>query len=82
MILDWLTRDGKLLLSARIVRTFSYGFLSMILAIYLSLIGFDEILIGFILSATLVNSMNEKEDLYLISMKLIKNSYWNLILMS
>jgi len=57
MILDWLTRDGKLLLSARIVRTFSYGFLSMILAIYLSLIGFDEILIGFILSATLVNSI-------------------------
>lgn len=57
LVLDWLTRDGKLLLSARIVRTFSYGFLSMILAIYLSLIGFDEILIGFILSATLVNSI-------------------------
>jgi MFS family permease len=57
MILNWLTRDGKLLLSARIVRTFSYGFLSMILAIYLSLIGFDEILIGFILSAALVNSI-------------------------
>ena len=29
----------------------------MILAIYLSLIGFDELLIGFILSATLVNSI-------------------------
>ena len=57
MILNWLTKDGKLLISARIVRTFSYGFLSMILAIYLSLIGFDELLIGFILSATLVNSI-------------------------
>ncbi len=57
MILDWLTPDGKLLFSARIIRTFSYGFLSMILAIYLSLIGFDEILIGLILSATLVNSI-------------------------
>ncbi|MGI0056959.1 MAG: MFS transporter [Nitrosarchaeum sp.] len=57
MILNWLTKDGKLLISARIVRTFSYGFLSMILAIYLNLIGFDEILIGFILSATLVNSI-------------------------
>jgi MFS family permease len=57
MILDWLTKDGKLLISARIIRTFSYGFLSMILAIYLNLIGFDEILIGFILSATLVNSI-------------------------
>lgn len=57
MILDWLTKDGKLLISARIIRTFSYGFLSMILAIYLNLIGFDEILIGFILSATLANSI-------------------------
>jgi MFS family permease len=57
LILNWLTKDGKLLLSARIVRTFSYGFLSMILAIYLHLIGFNELLIGFILSATLVNSI-------------------------
>lgn len=57
MILDWLTKDGKLLISARVVRTFSYGFLSIILAIYLNLIGFDEILIGLILSATLANSV-------------------------
>jgi len=57
LILNWLTKDGKLIISARIIRTFSYGFLSMILAIYLSLIGFDELLIGFILSATLVNSI-------------------------
>lgn len=55
--LDWISKDGKLLLSARIVRTFSYGFLSIILAIYLKLIGFDEILIGLVLSATLVNSV-------------------------
>lgn len=55
--LNWLSRDGKLLLSARIVRTFAYGFLSIVLAIYLKLIGFDEILIGLILSATLVNSV-------------------------
>lgn len=57
MLLDWITKDGKLLLSARIVRTFSYGFLSIILAIYLKLVGFDEILIGIILSATLANSV-------------------------
>lgn len=55
--LDWLSREGKLLLTARIVRTFAYGFLSIILAIYLKLIGFDEILIGIVLSATLVNSV-------------------------
>jgi len=57
MFFNWLSRDGKLLLSARIVRTFAYGFLSIVLAIYLSLIGFNEILIGLILSATLVNSV-------------------------
>lgn len=57
MFLDWLTKDGKLLISVRTVRTFSYGFLSVILAIYLNLIGFDGILIGVILSATLANSV-------------------------
>lgn len=56
-MLDWLSKDGKLLLSARIVRAFSYGFLSIVLAIYLKSIGFNEILIGVILSATLVNSV-------------------------
>ncbi|MDH3340799.1 MAG: MFS transporter [Nitrosopumilus sp.] len=54
---DWLTKDGKLLLSARMIRTFSYGFLSIILAIYLKHIGFDDILIGVILSVTLLNSV-------------------------
>jgi MFS family permease len=57
LILDWLTKDGKLLISARMVRTFSYGFLSIILAIYLKQIGFDDILIGVILSVTLLNSV-------------------------
>ena len=57
MSLEWVSRDGKLLLGARIVRTFSYGFLSIILAIYLKLIGFNDILIGIVLTATLVNSV-------------------------
>lgn len=57
MVLEWISIDGKLLLGARIVRTFSYGFLSVILAIYLKLIGFNDILIGIILTATLVNSV-------------------------
>jgi MFS family permease len=57
LLFDWLTRDGKLLLVAKIVRMFAYGFLSVILAIYLKLIGFDDILIGLILTATLLNSV-------------------------
>jgi len=57
MNLQWISRDGKLLLGARIVRTFSYGFLSVVLAIYLKLIGFNDILIGLVLTATLVNGV-------------------------
>ena len=57
LLFDWLTRDGKLLLAAKIVRAFAYGFLSVILAIYLKLIGFDELLIGLILTTTLLNSV-------------------------
>ena len=57
MSLQWISRDGKLLLGARIVRTFAYGFLSVILAIYLKLVGFNDIFIGIILTATLVNSV-------------------------
>lgn len=55
--MNWVTNDGKLLISARIIRMFSYGFLSVILAIYLNQIGFNEFLIGIILSATLANSV-------------------------
>jgi len=48
ILLSWLSKDCKLLLCARIVRTFAYDFVSVILAIYLKLIGFDDIRIGII----------------------------------
>ena len=57
LTLDWLSRDGKLLLSARILRTFGYGFLSVVIAIYLRFLGFDDIQIGLLLGSTLVNSV-------------------------
>jgi MFS family permease len=53
----WLSKDGKLLLAARTIRTFGYGFLSVVLAIYLKLIGFGDLYIGLILTATLINSV-------------------------
>ena len=56
-LLRWISKDGKLLLTARILRTFGYGFLSIIISIYLKLIGFDGFLIGLILTSTLVNSV-------------------------
>jgi len=52
----YLTRDGWLLLSTRGVRSFGYGFLSVILAIYLDLLHFSGFLIGAVLSATLFGS--------------------------
>jgi MFS family permease len=55
--LDWLSRDGKLLLTARILRTFGYGFLSVIIAIYYRFLGFDDVQIGLLLGSTLVNSV-------------------------
>lgn len=54
---EWLTRDGRLLLAAKLVRSFGYGFLSVILAIYLDLIGYEGFLIGLILTTTLINSV-------------------------
>jgi len=57
LLLDWLSTDGKLILSARIIRTFAYGFLSIVFAIYLKLLGFNDVLIGVVLTATLVNSV-------------------------
>ncbi|HKX21302.1 MAG TPA: MFS transporter [Nitrososphaeraceae archaeon] len=55
--LNWISKDGKLLLTARIMRTFGYGFLSVIIAIYLRLLGFDNIQIGLLLGTALVNSV-------------------------
>jgi len=51
-----LTRDGWLLLASKGTRNFGYGFLSVILGLYLDEIGFTPIEVGFILTATLIGS--------------------------
>lgn len=55
-VLEWLERDAKFLLLARGLRSFAYGFLSVILAIYLSLIGFSGVVIGIVLTTSLAGS--------------------------
>jgi MFS family permease len=55
-LLVWLNRDGKLLLAASIARMFGFGFLSIILAIYLTSAGYDALSTGIIITATLVSS--------------------------
>jgi MFS family permease len=47
-------RDGYLLFSTRIVRLFAYGFVSVVLALYLAQVGLSETQIGLLLTLTLV----------------------------
>lgn len=52
----WLSPDGHLLLAARAVRTFAYGFQSVLLGIYLNQVGWAPWQVGAILTATLLGS--------------------------
>ena len=47
-------RDGYLLFSTRIARLFAYGFLSVVLVLYLAQVGLSEVQIGLLLTLTLV----------------------------
>ncbi len=51
-----LTRDGWLLLASKGIRNFGYGYVSVILGLYLGELGFTPFEVGFILTATLVGS--------------------------
>jgi hypothetical protein len=42
--------DARLLFAARIVRLFAYGFVAVVLVLYLSAIGLDDHRIGLLLS--------------------------------
>jgi len=54
MILRALTNDGLILFGTRIIRMFAYGFLSIVLVLYLAQLGLNEGLIGLLLSLTLI----------------------------
>jgi MFS family permease len=49
-----LSPDGYLLFATRIVRLFAYGFLSVVLVLYLAEAGLDDIQIGLLLTLTLL----------------------------
>jgi MFS family permease len=49
-----LDRDGRLLFATRVMRMFGYGFLAVVLALYLAARGLDGLAIGIILTLTLV----------------------------
>ncbi|MDP9362211.1 MAG: MFS transporter [Acidobacteriota bacterium] len=52
-----LSLDARLLFTARIVRLFAYGFVAVVLVLYLSSIGLDDHRIGMLLSLTLAGDV-------------------------
>jgi MFS family permease len=55
-MLAWLAPDGRLILAARAVRTFAYGFQAVLLGVYLDRAGWAPWQAGAILTATLLGS--------------------------
>jgi MFS family permease len=54
--LDWLSPDGRRLLLTRVLRGFGYGYLGVILAIYLEQIGLSTLQVGLVLGAAVAGS--------------------------
>jgi MFS family permease len=52
----WISADGRLILIARGLRTFAYGFLSVLLGVYLEQAGFAPWQVGAVLTTTLTGS--------------------------
>ena len=54
--LSWLDADGKKILLARSLRTFAYGYLAVILALYLEQLGLHPVQVGIVLTAAIAGS--------------------------
>ena len=52
--LQTLTPDGRLLFATRMVRMFAYGFIAIVLGLYLTQVGFNDTQVGLVLSLTLL----------------------------
>jgi MFS family permease len=55
-MISWISRDGKILIAARMIRSSTSGFFGVALAIYFSQLGYSDFLIGIALTASLVSS--------------------------
>ena len=55
-MLDWLSADGKKLLATRVLRTFAYGYLAVVLGLYLDQLGMSKVQIGLIFTAAIAGS--------------------------
>src|SRR5437660_6685724 len=54
--LSWLEPDGKRLLAARALRTFGYGYLAVVLGLYLQQLGLSAFEVGLVLTAAVAGS--------------------------
>lgn len=54
--MGWLSRDGRLLLAAKTIRSLGYGLLSVVLGLYLEETGLAPSTVGLILTITLIGS--------------------------
>ena len=55
-----LTTDGSILFGTRVLRMFAYGFLSVVLVLYLAQLGLSEGLIGLLLES---HAVRRRRDL-------------------
>src|SRR5574341_2197511 len=51
--MNWISKDGKIILINRGIRSFGYGFISVLLGIYLKELGFPPLMIGLLLSTAI-----------------------------
>ncbi len=56
MPLEWIAKDGRIILLEKAVRTIPYGFLGVIFAIYLRQLGFTLVAVGVVLALTTLSS--------------------------
>ena len=55
-MLAWLSVDGKKLLVTRILRTFAYGYLAVVLGLYLDKLGMGPVEVGLVFTAAIAGS--------------------------
>jgi MFS family permease len=54
--LDWISSDGRRLLVARVLRTFGYGYLAVVIGLYLAALALQPVAIGLVVAAAIAGS--------------------------
>jgi MFS family permease len=54
--LEWISSDGRRLLLARVLRTFGYGYLAVLIGLYLAALGLEPFVIGLVIAAAIAGS--------------------------